>query len=105
MPIKSRTFKKFAPQLKIADMSSMVGVALVGLGLGGALNEHLVGVIPALIASGVVLHALGMFGKFEIEREHIDPPGWVLVAFGICSIVLMLSGLYILISRYVVTAI
>lgn len=86
-------------------MLSMGGAGLIGLGLGASLNEHLVGVIPVFIILGVVLHGLGMFGKFEIEREHIDPPVWVIAAFAICSVVLMLAGLYILIGRYVVTAI
>ena len=97
--------KKFIPQLKIADMFSMIGAGLIGLGLGASLNEQLVGVIPVFILVGMVLHGLGMYGKFEIEREHIEPPVWVIITFVACWIGLMLAGLYIFIGRYVVTSI
>lgn len=95
--------KKFIPQLKIADMLSMVGVGLIGLGLGVSFKEHLMGLIPILIILGIILNGLGMYGKFEIEREHVDPPVWVIITFSICLMILMLTGLYILIGRYVTT--
>ena len=93
---------KFIPQLKIADMFSMGGTGLLGLGLGAALNSQLTGIIPVLILVGLIIHALGMYGRYEIEHEHIDPPSWVIITFVACWMGLMIAGLYILIARYVV---
>lgn len=96
---------KFIPQLKIADMFSMGGTGLLGLGLGAALNIQFAGIIPILILVGLIIHALGMYGKYEIEREHVEPPTWVIITFVACWMGLMIAGLYILIARYVVVAI
>jgi hypothetical protein len=94
--------KKFSNQLKIADMVSLGGAGLIGLGLGAGLNEHMVGVVPAVILIGLVLHGLGMFGKFQVEREHINPPAWVIGSFMICWMGLMIVAFYVLIGRYLV---
>lgn len=101
--MKTKSEKKFIPQFKVADMVSIVGAGLTGLSIGASMGNYLAGAIPVLIILGVVLLALGMYGKFEIEREHIDPPKWVMVAFGLCWIGLMLAALYLLIARYAVT--
>lgn len=98
-----KPIKKLIPQLKIADMISMSGAGLTGLGIGATINEHLVGVVPVFILFGMVLLGLGMYGKFQIERAHIDPPPWVILIFGACWVGLMLTALYILIGHYAVT--
>jgi hypothetical protein len=94
--------KRFAPQLKVADMISMGGISLIGLGLGALFSEHLVGAISALLVLGLIVHGLGMYGKFQIEREHLNPPAWVMAVFMISWIGLMIVALYMLIGRYVV---
>jgi len=99
MPTKP---KRFAPQLKVADMISMGGISLIGLALGALLSQHLEGAIGALLVLGLVVHGLGMYGKFQIEREHLNPPAWVMATFMICWVSLMIVALYMLIGRYVV---
>lgn len=81
-------------------MISMCGAGLAGLGAGVTLNNQLVGVVPLVMLLGIVLLALGMYGKFQIEREHINPPSWVLASFGLCWIGVMLGALYLLIDHY-----
>lgn len=95
--------KKLIPQLKIADMISMSGATLAGLGIGATVNAYLVGVVPVIILLGLVLLGLGMYGKFQIERKHIDPPTWVLAVFSACWLGLMFAVLYVLIGHYAVT--
>lgn len=102
METKVRAFRKFAPQLKIADMISLGGTGLIGLGIGASLNEHLAGVLPALMIFGVLLMGMGMYGKFQIERDHLEPPAWVFFTFGACWIGLMVTALYLVVAHFAV---
>ena len=95
--------QRFSTQLKVADMISITGAGLMGLGIGASISDQLAGALHVIIILGIVLHALGMYGKFQIERKHIQPPKWVLVVFGLCWIGLMLATIYLLIARYAVT--
>lgn len=97
------TQKKFVVQLKVADMVSMTGAALLGLGAGIVLKDYLTGIVGLLMILGVVLLGLGMYGKFEIEHDHINPPTWVMVIFGLSWISIMLAGIYLLIGHYAIT--
>jgi len=102
METKVRPIRKFVPQLKIADMISLGGAGLAGLGIGASINEHLQGVLPILMIFGLLFMGLGMYGKFQIEREHIDPPVWVYLIFGACWIGLMFAAFYLMIARFAV---
>jgi hypothetical protein len=102
MESKVKSFKKFAPELKIADMISLAGAALIGIGIGSSLSQHLSDLLFLFIGLGVVFMGLGMYGKFQIEREHIHPPMWVYMIFGASWIGLMLFGLYLAIARFAV---
>jgi hypothetical protein len=95
--------QKFIPQIKIADMLSMGGAALIGLGAGLIFHRQLVGMDWVPLSVGVVLYGLGMFGKYEIERERINPPAWVMVLLGLSAMVILLGALYLLLDRYVIT--
>ncbi len=90
----------FAPQLKIADMFSMAGLCLVGVGLGAHFHLEITGLIAAFLALGVVIHLLGMYGKYQIEHNHSQPPIWVIGTFVLLSFGLIGCGVYVLISRY-----
>lgn len=102
METKIRPYGKFAPQLKIADMISLGGAGVVGLGIGASLNEQLAGVLPVMMVFGLLFMGLGMYGKFQIERDHMDPPAWVYFTFGACWIGIMLVALYLVIARFAV---
>ena len=102
MDTKTQSFKKFVPQLKIADMISLLGAVLTGVSVGLHFGEYLVGIFPFFLGFGVLFMGLGMYGKFQIEREHINPPLWVYIIFGSCWIGLMLVGLYLVITRFAV---
>ena len=90
----------FIPQLKIADMFSMAGLCLVGVGLGAHFHLQMAGLITAFLAFGVVMHLLGMYGKYQIEHNHLQPPVWVKGTFVLLSFGLVGCGVYVLISRY-----
>jgi hypothetical protein len=102
MKTKVKPFKKFAPQLKIADMISLGGAGMTGLGIGASLSAQLAGALPILMILGLLFMGLGMYGKFQIEREHVDPPVWVFFIFGACWIGLMFAALYLVIARFAV---
>lgn len=104
METNQRAFKRFAPQLKIADMVSLLGAGMTGMGIGANLNLQLQGILPALMFFGVLFMGLGMYGKFQIERERVDPPFWVYVIFGASWIALMVAALYLVIFRFAVIA-
>ncbi|MFZ4714649.1 MAG: hypothetical protein ACOYL6_13090 [Bacteriovoracaceae bacterium] len=91
----------FVPQLKIADMFSMAGLCLVGVGLGAHFHLQLAELIAAFLAIGVIMHLLGMYGKYQIEHHHYNPPVWVIVTFVLLTIGLIGCGIYVLISNYI----
>jgi hypothetical protein len=95
--------QKFIPQIKLADMFSLLGAGLIGLGVGVIFHRQLFGLDWLPLVVGAVFYGLGMYGKYEIERERIDPPTWVVVLLGISSMLIMLGALYLLLNRYVIT--
>lgn len=78
-------------QAKRWELLSTAGVALLGAAAGALLARWgLASHAQALLAAGLGLHGLGMWGRRRAERQQGQPePGWMTGLYWSCWVVLI----------------
>jgi hypothetical protein len=86
------------PRMKIADLTSGVGAAVLGVGLG-AWFAPVLGRYSAVIAAlGLTLHSVGMWDKHRLESSG-PQPRWVVAAYWVCWILLGAVAIALITAR------
>lgn len=77
---------------RLAELTSGSGAVVLGVSLGVLLAGLLEDVALPILASGVAVHAWGMYDKHRLERRAgaVDPP-WATTLYWVCW--LTLAGL------------
>ncbi|MGV3519944.1 hypothetical protein [Luteitalea sp.] len=88
-------------RLKFAELTSVVGVLVLGLGLGALLSRWVGSTAPPIAILGIAIHAVGMWDKHRIESEgDARSPAWVLALYWACWVLLVaLMALLLLWNR------
>ena len=81
-------------RLKIAELTSAIGVLALGVGLGALLAPWFAPAASLLTLAGIAVHGFGMWDKQRIEARTDAPAGtWVIALYWICW--LLLAGLVV----------
>lgn len=82
--------------LERTELVSAGGIALVGAGVALLFSDQLAPFTVLILAFGLVLHGVAMYGKRRIERRANDPrKRWIDALYWICW--LALGGLALLV--------
>ncbi|MCD6680835.1 MAG: hypothetical protein LT102_09305 [Burkholderiaceae bacterium] len=82
--------------LERVELVSAAGVALAGAGLALLFADRLAPFTVLILSSGLVIHAIAMFGKRRIEhRANLPRERWIDVLYWVCW--LALGGLGLLV--------
>lgn len=74
---------------RLAELTSGLGAVVLGIGLGVRLADHLIGFSLAILATGLVVHAWGMYDKHRLKRQAGTPNAWwETVAYWTCWVLL-----------------
>jgi hypothetical protein len=65
-----------AARLKRAELTSGVGALVLGVGLGALFPDYLGGAGLAVLLTGLLLHAWGMYDKHRLERGGAAASVW-----------------------------
>ena len=67
-PAGSTPSAEHAARVKRAELTSGIGALVLGSGLGGIFARYLAPAAVAVLATGLLLHAWGMYDKHRLER-------------------------------------
>jgi uncharacterized membrane protein YecN with MAPEG domain len=82
-------------RLKLAELSSGVGALVAGVGLGALSARWLEASAGLVLASGVVLHAWGMWDKHRLEAGGPEAR-WSAVLYWVCWVLLAVAAIFVL---------
>ena len=69
-------------RLKLAELTSVVGVLVLGLGLGALLSRWVGPAAGPITIVGMAIHAVGMWDKHRLESEGgAKSPAWVVACW------------------------
>ena len=76
-------------RLKLAELTSVVGVLMLGLGLGALLSRWVGPAAGPITIVGMAIHAVGMWDKHRLESEGgAKSPAWVVALYSACWLLL-----------------
>ena len=76
-------------RLKLAELTSVVGVLVLGLGLGALLSRWVGPAAGSITMVGVAIHAVGMWDKHRLESQGATKnPTWVVALYVACWLLL-----------------
>lgn len=81
--------------MKAAELASGLGAIVLGAGAALMLPEWLRASAPPLLATGALVHGLGMTLKVRLEGRNGPPLWWERVLFWLCWLGLAALGLWI----------
>jgi uncharacterized membrane protein YecN with MAPEG domain len=74
---------------RLAELTSGVGALVLGIGLGALLASHLADLALPILASGIIVHAWGMYDKHRLERQaDMVDPWWAAALYWVCWLIL-----------------
>lgn len=83
---------------KRADLLSVTGAAVAGLGAGAFLSRWLAGVAVAALVAGLAAHAIGMASRHRLDTDEAGPlpPVWraLYIACWVAIVALVVVGLW-----------
>jgi uncharacterized membrane protein YecN with MAPEG domain len=83
-------------RIRLAELTSGAGAVVLGIGLGVLLAGRLADAALPILASGIVVHAWGMYDKHRLERSSgLETVWWAPVVYGACWVMLGLVALAI----------
>jgi hypothetical protein len=81
-------------RLKFAELTSGIGVLVLGMGLGALFAQWLSPSAGLILFVGVITHALGMWDKHRLETQaNVETGPWVAALYWVCW--LLLGGVLI----------
>lgn len=83
---------------KVADLTSGVGAAVLGFGLGAWLAPAVSQQSAAIALVGLLLHGFGMWNKHRLEGSA-PQPWWVPAAYWVCWGLLAIIAIVLVASR------
>ena len=87
-------------RLKFAELTSVVGVLVLGLGLGATLSRWVGPTAAPIIILGIAIHAVGMRDKHRLESEgEARRAGWIVALYWACW--LLLAVLLVLVLLWI----
>lgn len=87
--------------LKSAELLSLVGLAAAGAGGALLLQQWLGPYAIAIFAAGLLVHALGMWGKHRIEtRAQVRVAPWEPILYGLCWFALVTLAVFLLVPNF-----
>jgi hypothetical protein len=76
-------------RLKLAELTSVVGVLVLGVGLGALLWRWIGPAAGPITIIGVAIHAAGMWDTHRLEATGgVKSPAWVLALYVACWLLL-----------------
>ena len=76
-------------RLKLAELTSVVGVLVLGLGLGALLSRWVGPAAGPVTIVGMAIHAVGMWDKHRLEAKGgAKSPAWVVALYVACWLLL-----------------
>ena len=76
-------------RLKLAELTSVIGVLVLGLGLGALLSRWVGPAAVPVTIGGTAIHVVGMWEKHHLEsRGGAKSPAWVVALYSACWLLL-----------------
>ena len=76
-------------RLKLAELTSVVGVLVLGVGLGALLSRWIGPAAGPITIVGVAIHAVGMWNKHRLEAKGgATSSVWVVALYSACWVLL-----------------
>jgi hypothetical protein len=83
-------------RIRLAELTSGAGAVVLGIGLGVLLAGRLADAALPILASGIVVHAWGMYDKHRLQGNSVlETVWWEPVAYWACWVLLGLVALAI----------
>ena len=73
---------------KIADLTSGVGALVLGVGLGALFADWIASAAWLIAASGLLMHAFGMWDKHRLESADHADARWIVAMYWLCWVLL-----------------
>lgn len=88
-----------AALLKRAELTSGIGALVLGTGLGALFARYLAPAAFAVLATGLLLHAWGMYDKHRLERgSDAASVRYVAALYWLCWVLLALVAGYLVLG-------
>ena len=76
-------------RMKLAELTSVVGALVLGVGLGALFPRSFASAAGLIAFAGLFLHAFGMWDKHRLEAVgHAQSPVWVVALYWVCWLLL-----------------
>ena len=77
-------------RIRLAELTSGIGALVLGVGLGSLFDQWFAPAATAILASGVFVHAFGMWDKHRLESASTARDDrWVTALYWLCWLLLV----------------
>lgn len=88
-------------RVKLAELTSLTGAAVLGLGVGVVLAPALQQTAWLIGIAGLFVHAWGMTDKHRLERSAgVNLPRWSNILYWVCWLLLLAVAVVVAVGLY-----